>query len=385
MVFDREELLRENPTEECDSLNGFQLKEVMETLLCKAVDAQATKKMQDREDYDYRVLSYRTVKGSKLAQSLVSYSIPAPITFTESELTEAFANYLGLVSPIAHAYEGEKIRGHQDLKVDVYGHNIKSQTACSHDYIRIMHDGIVELLITEAKEGGIKVVGGYKNTCKNIFKQCFPGQVREMMENDPKRRKQGIIPDIVIDASAMVVTGTRWDNKITLCDVKTVASGKGYKELGPAEAVIERAEKVDREYRSKAKALDKLYYPNLGADQIGKFTGHLNSFGDRGRTEGLAFGAYGECSKQVNDLVDFIAIHKSRYQEDIAKGIFKKKIITKLGLYVHRSWAQILIGRVNTEVDGHKIDHNNNNNNNSVQQLNIDRQLESLFNNRTVG
>ena len=41
---------------------------------------------------------------------------------------------------------------------------------------------------------------------------------------------------------------------------------------------------------------------------------------------------------------------------------------------------------LNTEVDGYKIDNNNNNNyNNSVQQLNIDRQLESLFNKRTVG
>jgi len=67
---------------------------------------------------------------------------------------------------------------------------------------------------------------------------------------------------------------------------------------------------------------------------------------------GLVVGPYGECSSHLEDFIDFVARHMAKRQveglnlsEGPIKGMIKKRIRSKLGLLIHRGWAQLLIGR----------------------------------------
>ena len=137
-------------------------------------------------------------------------------------------------------------------------------------------------------------------------------------------------------------------------DVKTLGPGVSYV-TGNGNYLLNREERVNKDYYSCAKKLDTKFNGTLAGD-IGPVQQKLLSFGKDGRVIGLVFGAFGEASRNVHALIDFIA---SRYADISSRSIdpeynswaelkAKKKIYLSMewGLLVHRGWARMLRDRL---------------------------------------
>ena len=84
---------------------------------------------------DMRYLSYTAAKKDKIAQALIAnFGWPLQTNITDSEVSEIFANYLGLKSPIAELYEGKIIKSNQGKRVDGYGAQLKAATGDAVKY-----------------------------------------------------------------------------------------------------------------------------------------------------------------------------------------------------------------------------------------------------------
>jgi hypothetical protein len=112
----------------------------------------------------------------------------------------------------------------QKPKVDRFGWQLKSIHGVAGGHITAMHDDIVNAIAAMAKEAGLRVRGGFGNTCKDMFKHCLK---HDPEEND--NNIQGILPDIYIDATAAVQVGNEMDGQRVLFDVKTVSPSEGYR------------------------------------------------------------------------------------------------------------------------------------------------------------
>ena len=108
------------------------------------------------------------------------------------------------------------------------------------------------------------------------------------------------------------------------------------------------------EYVAKSNLLDKKHHSNaVNGNQLdpGPFVKRLREFG-KGRVRGLIFGPFAEVSTDVEELVSFLADLKSqRWKEgtnadgERAMSMMKNQLVTKLGLFIHRSWARCLLDR----------------------------------------
>jgi hypothetical protein len=91
----------------------------------------------------------------------------------------------------------------------------------------------------------------------------------------------------------------------------------------------------------------------------GPVESELLSYGNRKATvEGLVFGPFGETSKAVDNLLQFIATHMHHKRtsggnsSEYARASVLNEVRSRIGLLVHRGWAQVLIGRANLLVEG---------------------------------
>ena len=306
---------------------------------------------------DWRAISYLATKDSKTAQSLVKHSWPPTIKQTATVFTESMANFTGHKSLVAMRLEGVNIKGVHGCNVDSRGSRIKSAIGIKGDHTRILHDDIVNLIAGFCNEAGIRYTGGTRNTCKNMFRAAIRGRPGVDIE---ECNLQGMIPDLVIDGSTLPAVGSLYDGVKTICDVKTLSPGQGYVER--TMNVQKRADNVNMEYHNKANKLDR----SLNGTQVGTvgpIKRELCSYGKDGTVMGLVVGPYGECSSQLENLIDFIACHMAKRQGDglnlaegPIKGMMKKKMRSKLGLLIHRGWSQLLIGRAYVINDSRKED-----------------------------
>lgn len=127
--------------------------------------------------------------------------------------------------------------------------------------------------------------------------------------------------------------------------------------------VQKRADNVNNEYHNKANKLDR-DFNGTQVGTIGHVRRELCTYGKDGTVMGLVVGPYGECSSQLENMIDFTAKHIARRQgeglnlsEGPIKGMIKKKMRSKLGLLIHRGWAQLLIGRAYVINDSRKDDY----------------------------
>ena len=307
---------------------------------------------------DWRAISYLATRDSNIAQSLLKHSWPPTIKQTATVFTESLAHFLGHRSLVASRLEGVNIKGARGYKVDSHGSRIKSAIGIRGDHTRTFHDDIVNVLAGFLKEAGIRYTGGTRNTCKNMFKGAIRGRPGVNIEDC---NLQGMIPDLVIDGSTLPAVGSIYDGVKTICDVKTLSPGQGY--VDRTMDVQKRADNVNNEYHNKANKLDR-DFNGTQVGTIGHVRRELCTYGKDGTVMGLVVGPYGECSSQLENMIDFTAKHIARRQgeglnlsEGPIKGMIKKKMRSKLGLLIHRGWAQLLIGRAYVINDSRKDDY----------------------------
>ena len=306
---------------------------------------------------DPRRLSFLASHADKFSNCLLSAPPDRTVQFSHSEFREAITTHFGLPSPTCYSIIGKKINNHQNsiqLRVDRYGFNLKTITGATGDHTRTFHDNIVATISQSMDIASIPHRGGPYRTCKNLFSHLLAPTVDLTGTNS--RHLQGIIPDLLIDASRLFTpsTGESLHGRITLTDVKTLAPGSAYTEqsnLLPNEAATKRASAVNNQYHSHAQSLDQ----NILATPpgtIGPIERELNTYGHNGRVLGACVGAFGECSPDIYSLRDLIShcqalqlMDNSAISLPEAMSIFKLKILRTWGLTFARGWARLLLTR----------------------------------------
>jgi hypothetical protein len=312
---------------------------------------------------DPRRLSFLSSRNDKFSNTLLQAMPDKLILFSHSEFQEVISNHFGLPSPTCSSIIGKKIKNNENskqLQVDSYGFNLKTVQGAKGDHIRTFHDNIVATISQSLTQAAISHRGGPYRTCRDLFSHLLNPRV--ILSDSNTRHLQGIIPDLVVDASRLIsdVVEESMHGKITLIDVKTLAPGIAYSEKQnkkPNEAVEKRASAVNKQYHLHAKNLDHNLHGTL-PDSIGIIERELNSYGCRGKVLGACVGAFGECSRDIYALRDLISHCQGlnlmdstnlSYQESTA--IYKRKITRNWGLTFARGWARVLLSRRRDLVD----------------------------------
>jgi hypothetical protein len=309
---------------------------------------------------DPRRMAFLASGDCKFSNQLLLGTPIEALRLTAREFRSAVQNKFGVPQSRCLPIAGRPITNHAknpSLRVDVYGHFLKTVTGAKYDGIRQLHDSIVNLLSRWLKRARVPHKGGAwgnPQTCKDTFSE----QINRLSDNDSDddRWRQGIIPDLIVDAHSLehVEDGARarFGDATTLGDVKTLAPGQAYSESPSTDfgaSVQKRADKVHEDYHKAAKKLDAKLGTPAGA--TGPVEAEMNTY-NSGRVSGLAVGAFGEVSSQIRDLADLVACELSaEYLAffDIAKkeskGIFMQRIRRSLGLAAHRGWVKLLLDR----------------------------------------
>jgi hypothetical protein len=86
---------------------------------------------------------------------------------------------------------------------------------------------------------------------------------------------------------------------------------------------------------------------------IGPVENELMKYGDNGKVVGLVFGAFGDCSSSVHDLINLIARQRANQKAEethtpIEEALGKSRylISIKLCLFIAREWARVLLDRL---------------------------------------
>jgi hypothetical protein len=315
---------------------------------------------------DRRAVSWQVISNSKMAQTLVSGYGPAPIIFSDNQFIESFCTFYGLQSPESTSVRNYTMAGvNNNTRVtvnDIYGGTIRANNRMRGGYTKAMHDTIVQLLVSIAEDAGIRCLGGKHDTVCNKFKHLIQQNVNFEAEGDEPvhRILQGIIPDGYFDGT--ILPRVHGDNifadKKIIFDVKTLADGPTYMESyqaqSPLKNVRRRQEKVSKDYINHARDIDLKY----NAQQIppgGKGPVEREILNVYNGAKGMVIGPFGEVSTNVETYLDFIARHKSRLMSDGLDSEQKAKVMrwirrtnrAKLGLLIHREWAEMLIAKAN--------------------------------------
>jgi hypothetical protein len=171
---------------------------------------------------------------------------------------------------------------------------------------------------------------------------------------------QGIIPDGYFDGT--ILPRIHGDNifadKKIIFDVKTLADSptymRSYEAQSPLKNVKKRQERVSKDYINHAREIDLKY----NANQIppgGKGPVEREILNVYNGARGMVIGPFGEVSTNVDTFLDFIARHKARLMSDGLDSGSKAKVMgwirrtnrAKLGLLIHREWAEMLIAKAN--------------------------------------
>ena len=135
-----------------------------------------------------------------------------------------------------------------------------------------------------------------------LFAACIPQEGRRRFKQLPVRKRQGLVPDMLCTLQWEGAGPTRR----MLFELKTIHFGEStYPRRAPGRchAVGRRAAALPQEYARKAKQVDELYCGTMpGAE--GPVSARLRAFDP---VKGLAFGAWGEASPDVERLLSALA------------------------------------------------------------------------------
>ena len=178
-----------------------------------------------------------------------------------------------------------------------------------------------------------------------------------------------MIPDLMLDATTSPNVGTIYDQVRTLGDFKIMTPSKTYKETVFNKkgnyAVEKRAREVDITYDRKLRAIDTELNRELLIDegQIGPMVREKKGYGKEGKVVGLVIGPFGECSEELDQLIQFIARQATKkiidglnIKPDSVISIMTAKLRSEFGMLIHREWARLLIARASELLYNNRIE-----------------------------
>jgi hypothetical protein len=267
-------------------------------------------------------------------------------------MPKVMCKYLGRESPLVRAFAGGTIpikdaenRPHL-AECDPYGVNLGRATLPGNENTTC-HDRIGSKLFDIMVDAHVHIQLGPKT----IFESLVPvAQVQA-------KQMRAIVPDAVMDVALPAVAtgvgakrGARRPRRPLMFDVKTIHRGTHWYKQRTAEqcgAVRAREARISPEYIRHARKIDSACGPQ-GSTQCEQ---RLRSFSE---TRGLVFGAYGEASDDVHELIDVAAEAKARRlwrqagarSQKEYQGYLKRNMRRRVGLVTVQEQAMHLIARL---------------------------------------
>ena len=185
----------------------------------------------------------------------------------------------------------------------------------------------------------------------NLFASLIPQDGLSRMEKG--RKRQGLVPDFLLE-----VTSERGAKTMELAELKTISCCPSRYNMAPAlpgnqepvKAVDRRARVLTAEYIKKAVGVDR-NYGGVVDGEVGRVQRKLEGYGD---VRGLVFGAFGEASQGVHDLVDILALGRIKAvglqggRESVKgeMGVLVGQVRRLLSIAAVKSQAECLLSRM---------------------------------------
>ena len=221
-----------------------------------------------------------------------------------AEFAEVMTTYLGLPSPVCRGVVGQFIGNSRRVRIDAAGYALTTAHV-DGDGWRKQHDGIKFVLSEVAEWMHVPV----EVEVYGLFAGCL-AQLPEGSALWNGRRLQGMIPDLCV----------AWDDKERLYDVKTLHCGSSnyWVSANPVRRPVEAREvRVADDCVKDARALDRRVH-SLPLGEQGAVEVMLRSYGN---VQGLVFGAFGEGSEGVHDLIELLAEVGCRRRSACGEGL----------------------------------------------------------------
>ena len=175
-----------------------------------------------------------------------------------AEFQEVASAYYGMPSPACAGLIGEQIATTRHV-LDAHGALLAS-LPLPGDGWRTQHDAIKWRLYEDLKEMGVRC----RSEIFGLFAQCIPQTGRRQANQQPVRKRQGLVPDFHITVAA------EGPERPLLYELKTLHYGRSTYPL-PAErcaAVARRAERLPAEYATKAREVDRKFCGTAACSEV---------------------------------------------------------------------------------------------------------------------
>ena len=212
---------------------------------------------------------------------------------TNAEFQEVSTFYYGLPSPACAPVVGQRIAGTR-ATVDPHGCRLTTATLPGDGW-RTQHDAIKWRIHEDAKEMHVRT----RPEVYGLFAACIPQEGRSRADAQPARKRQGLVPDMMM---TLAVDGPE---RALLYEIKTLHFGASTYGHGArrCEAVAKRARALPTEYAAKARHVDRKFC-GTPEGQVGPVETRLRTYDP---VRGLVFGAWGEASPATEELLTALA------------------------------------------------------------------------------
>ena len=267
----------------------------------------------------------------KLSSSWLS-CLPGPDGISSQAFAEALAMSLCMPSPVCKDRVGSMVG---KRSVDIFGDNIMS-AALPGDHWRTRHDKLKMTL------NSICTWARLPTTCEvwGLFSHLIPNKALSRIEGG--RKRQGLVPDFRLE----MPSGTG-GTEYRLAELKVISCcDTWYKPSKSANtrATEKRANGLQIEYHRKAKKVDQDLL-GVGEGEKGPVERRLDEFGN---LIGLCFGAWGEASTDVHNLIQTLAESRLKFQ-GLQAGRPRSK--QELGLIVGQVRRRLSLAAVKAQAD----------------------------------
>ncbi len=176
------------------------------------------------------------------------------------------------------------------------------------------------------------------------FSHLIPKSALDELPHGSTRR--ALVPDFLFHEEAM----KGWCG--VLAELKVISCCRThYPEGWTTPGVVKRAASLTAEYMRKARDADRKYC-GVEEAEVGPVQEHLETFGE---VQGLVFGAFGEASPKVHDLIECLAEHRLRKKglseawrrgPKAEKALLVRQLRHRFGVAAVRVQAELLLSRM---------------------------------------
>ena len=217
---------------------------------------------------------------------------------SNAEFAEVTATYFGLPSPACQHMVGERIASLRTV-LDPYGCRLAAAQVPGDGW-RTQHNALKWRISQDMREMHMRAT----TEVYGLFAPLIPQAGRSRLNQQPARKRQGLVPDFLIHAP-------EGPSQAVLLELKTLHFGTSTYPAAAERcaAVARRARTLPGEYARKAQTVD-IQYCGCPPGELGPVARKLMSYG---RVRGLVFGAWGEASPDAHQLLNQLARQGARH------------------------------------------------------------------------